>query len=436
MRILMFGWEFPPRINGGLGVACYGLSTRLAKRPELKLCFVMPHLPENVPGNLDFSLIAADSQAQPESPIHAANLMQVLQVDAKLQAYGRPDSDGAPAVDWAEPTKNAYEGDLFQEVSRYAAQARQLAKTQQPEVVHGHDWMTFPAALEAALAADCPLVLQVHSTELDRTGDNPDSRIFELERFCLSRADRIIAVSQRTREQLITRYELNPQRIQVVHNALFSETPEIPERKPPPPQRPARILKEKVVLFLGRVTRQKGPDYFIDAARIVLKRQQNVRFVMAGAGDMLPKMIERIARLGIQSHFHFTGFLQGADLQQMFAVSDLYVMPSVSEPFGIAPLEALLHGVPVIMSRQSGAAEILHDVIQVDFWNVEELADRITDVLSSPDLAREQAETGRRSAISHTWEHRAAAIYELYTALLDPNRVPNSDSFYPRNQKE
>jgi glycogen synthase len=303
-----------------------------------------------------------------------------------------------------------YSPDLIAEVMRYGRAAGAIAEESSCDIIHAHDWMTVPAALNARRISGKPLVLHIHSLEYDRSGENVNPEIRAIEREGLERADRIIAVSHRTRRMIEELYGADPGKIAVVYNAVTRAEADRIYRV----ERRGTPREEKVVLYLGRITFQKGPDYFIEAAALVLKALPEARFVMAGAGDMMRQMIELVGSRGIGNRFHFTGFLQGEEIERIFSLSDLYVMPSVSEPFGISPLEAMLYDVPVIISRQSGVSEILKHALKVDFWDVRDIAGKIIAVLKHPVLAGEMAQKAREELRKIRWETAAERITEIY----------------------
>ncbi|MGE0321118.1 MAG: glycosyltransferase family 4 protein [Polyangiaceae bacterium] len=421
MKILMFGWEFPPSISGGLGTACHGLTLGMSQLGS-EIAFVLPRIDDPSEGK-HLELIGANQVPIPKEPItETHSVFRTIEIPSPLRPYETPESyraaweervtavHEAPAED--EPRGllemgGDYSSDLFGEVHRYAIIGERLGKLESHDVVHAHDWMTFPAGIAAADASGKPLVVHVHATEFDRSGEHVNQGIYDIERLGVQRADRVIAVSERTRRTLIDRYGADPEKVRVVHNAVTKD--KRVERNDI-----ERPLKEKVVLFLGRVTMQKGPDYFVEAAAKVLERVRNVRFVMAGSGDMLPRMIERAAALRITNHFHFTGFLKGEEVDRMFAQSDLYVFPSVSEPFGITPFEAIKHDVPVILSKQTGVAETLPNAVQVDFWDIDCLVDAIVELLTEQDKAQLLVQQHRRDLESVDWSRAAERVLEVY----------------------
>jgi glycosyltransferase involved in cell wall biosynthesis len=304
-----------------------------------------------------------------------------------------------------------YSRDLFAEVARYTMVVADIARRESHDVVHAHDWMTFPAGAAAARASGKPLVVHVHSCEYDRSGDGANPRIVEIEQAGMDAADLVVCVSHYTASVVASRYRIDEGKIRVVHNAVTRRDQHLDPHQ-------GKAIEEPVVLFLGRVTFQKGPDYFLQAAALVVKEEPAVRFVLGGSGDMLPRMIETAAQLGLARHVFFTGFLRGDDVERMYAMADLYVMPSVSEPFGIAPLEAMALDVPVIVSRQSGVAEILQHALKVDFWDVRDMAEKILAVLRRPALRKTLVESGREEVAQMSWDLRGQHLRDIYRELV------------------
>ena len=429
MRVLMFGWEFPPHIAGGLGTACYGIVKGLAYN-GVQTMFVMP----SASGDEDRS--AADIINASEIPVEVSSTMNVDDFLDKVQ-FVHIGTNMVPYLDPAEfhslveedrkrqvrdfsihygqtyKFSGKYGSNLMEEVARYAMVGGTIAMTHKGEfdVIHAHDWLTYMAGIAAKRLSGKPLVVHVHATSFDRSSDNNiDTRVYDIEKRGMEAADRVITVSDLTRNIVITKYGIDPSKVVTVHNAVdFSGRSEM---------RVERGVKEKVVTFLGRITFQKGPEYFIEAAAKVLKKCKNVRFVMAGSGDMMNRSIRQVARLGISDRFHFTGFLRGAEVQKMFALSDVYVMPSVSEPFGISPLEAMRSGVPSVISRQSGAAEVLKYAFKVDFWDVDAMADEIYALLQYPALADFASKYGYDEVNTLKWNNAAAKIKSVYESVI------------------
>ena len=429
MRVLMFGWEFPPHIAGGLGTACYGIVKGLAHN-GVQTMFVMP----SASGDEDRS--AADIINASEIPVEVSSTMNVDDFLDKVQ-FVHIGTNMVPYLDPAEfhslveedrkrqvrdfsihygqtyKFSGKYGSNLMEEVARYAMVGGTIAMTHKGDfdVIHAHDWLTYMAGIAAKRLSGKPLVVHVHATSFDRSSDNNiDTRVYDIEKRGMEAADRVITVSDLTRNIVITKYGIDPSKVVTVHNAVdFSGRSEIQVE---------RGVKEKVVTFLGRITFQKGPEYFIEAAAKVLKKCKNVRFVMADSGDMMNRSIRQVARLGISDRFHFTGFLRGAEVQKMFALSDVYVMPSVSEPFGISPLEAMRSGVPSVISRQSGAAEVLKYAFKVDFWDVDAMADEIYALLQYPALADFASKYGYDEVNTLKWNNAAAKIKSVYESVI------------------
>ena len=425
MRILMFGWEFPPRMSGGLGTACYGMTAALAGLGH-RITFVLPQ--DGEAGAAPF-LDLVSASGVPVSDNDRDDGMEALlrrltlrPLPSLLHPYLDPGHYHALYLSERKrfpETARVYGPDLIAEVIRYGQAGGVLARTLSFDVIHAHDWMTVPAALLARRISGRPLVLHIHSLEYDRSGEKVNEEIRAIEREGMEKADRIIAVSHRTKRMIAERYAIPPEKISVVYNAVTRTEAQRAYRTERPGER-------KMVLFLGRITFQKGPDYFVEAAAQVLHVLPDVTFVMAGAGDMMGRMIERVGELGIGDRFHFTGFLQGEEIERIFSLSDLYVMPSVSEPFGISPLEAMMYDVPVILSRQSGVSEILKHALKVNFWDVREMASKIIAVLKHPVLAGAMAEKAREELRKIRWEkaaERIAAIYrEAVSGAPEPER--------------
>lgn len=351
----------------------------------------------------------------------AAELAEsVDQTLAPNTALGSAPSPGTPSPEAALPSgprtrrydfSGAYGQDLYAEVFRYAEVIGTVARERDFDVIHAHDWMTYPAGIAAKAATGKPLVLHLHASEYDRSGDAVNQTVRDIEQAGFAAADLVICVSHYTAKVLRTRYHCDPKKIRVVHNAVT-------QKEQSALLHTGKAFDDPIVLFLGRVTFQKGPDYFIDAARRVIDIEPRVKFVMSGSGDMLSSMIERAARLGLSRHIHFTGFLRGDEVERMFAMADVYVMPSVSEPFGISPLEAMALDVPVIVSNQSGVSEILQHALKVDFWDVEGLADKILAILEREPLRRSLSEEGGPEVRRMRWESRGALVRDIYSELI------------------
>ena len=447
----MLGWEFPPHISGGLGTACFGLTKGLDEI-GVQVCFVLPTaVPLDAASHVELRSpadVKAGRRPSDRSIEEIFEHVQLRRVPAALQAYASPAADEQTiqqliamqaaaregpeqAEEPAEPRPGAeaataradapsgsfvagpgrrYAGDLMGQVQRYARLALELAEDEEFDVVHAHDWMTYPAGIAAAKAVHRPLVVHVHSTEFDRAGENVNQQVYDIERMGMHAADCVVCVSHLTQNIVITRYGVPGDKVEVVYNAV-----DIPEREDW--QMPPIRRDEKIVLFLGRITMQKGPEYFLRAAKKVVEKYPKVRFVVAGSGDMITQCIREVADLKLGRHVTFTGFLRGDDVSRVFRMADLYVMPSVSEPFGIAPLEAISHDVPVIISKQSGVSEVLKHVLKVDFWDIDEMANKILAVLRLPRLHEALRRHGQIELRKLSWRDSAKKLSDIYARL-------------------
>ncbi len=428
MRVLMFGWEFPPHIAGGLGTACYGIVKGLAEN-GVQTIFVMPSASGDEDGSVATIINASDVPvvSTSSSVDDFVNMVKFMKVGTNMIPYVDPEQfhemvEAEKRLREESTEKHVgekfrfsgkYGSNLMEEVARYAMVGGTIAMEHKDEfdLIHAHDWLTYLAGIAAKELTGKPLVVHVHATSFDRgTEDMIDTRVFDIEKRGMEAADKVIAVSDLTRNIVINKYGISPDKVVTVHNAVdFSGRENLQVE---------RGLKDKVVTFLGRITFQKGPEYFIEAAAKVLKRTDHVHFVMAGSGDMMNRCIRHAARLGISDRFHFTGFLRGTDVQKMFALSDVYIMPSVSEPFGISPLEAMRSNVPSIISNQSGAAEVLKYAFKVDFWDVDAMADDIYALLKYPALADFAVKEGYEEVNRLKWNHAAAKMKKVYESVI------------------
>jgi glycogen(starch) synthase len=432
MKVFMLGWEFPPFISGGLGTACHGL-TKAMSEIGLEMVFVLPRPIDSSFSSTRVRVLAPQAAwAGDDFGVEYDKLKKVKfrEVESLLQPYSSPEyyqqrfeeiikqkklagSDNIGSSTAALDRAEHYCGDMLTEVNRYAAAAVRLALKEDFDVVHAHDWMTYPAGIAVAAVMGKPLVVHVHSTEFDRSGEHVNQAIYDIERKGMHMADKIIAVSHLTRNIIISRYGVVGEKVEVVYNGV--------EREDDNALNFSRVgirSDEKIVLFLGRITMQKGPEYFLMAAKKVLEVMDNVKFVMAGSGDMMSRTIEMAAAMGIGHKVLFTGFLHGQDVKKVFEMADLYVMPSVSEPFGIAPLEALNHDVPVLISKQSGVAEVLTHVLKADFWDITEIANKVVAVLKYPPLHMTLREHGNFEVRKLTWEDSARKCANIYGDLM------------------
>ncbi len=423
----MFGWEFPPHISGGLGTACYGLTRGMSVVPDLDILFVVP----KAYGDEDKTRMRVMGAGDVTLDIRKVQEHQFLkdlsyiEINSNLVPYTSPEEyeelvnnaelSGKRLVETTMGGQLYFTGkygkNLYEEIANYGLVAGEIALKEDFDIIHSHDWLTYPAGIAAKRASGKPLVIHVHATDFDRSGGKVNPTVFEIEKTGMELADKIIAVSNLTRNTVIEKYGIHPDKVVTVYNAVdpISDYDKIQLK---------RGITDKVVTFLGRVTLQKGPEYFVQAAYKVLQKMDNVRFVMAGSGELLEKMIQWTAALGISDRFHFTGFLKGDDVFRMFSISDVYVMPSVSEPFGISPLEAMQSNVPSIISNQSGVAEILNYAIKVDFWDVDALADAIYGLVNYPALSEVFKKHGVAEVNEMKWENSGKKVHAIYKEFV------------------
>ena len=413
----MFGWEFPPHILGGLGTASYGLTKGMYDNGDMDITFVIPK-PWGDEERSFARIVGANcvpvawrdvSYDYVQSRI--GNVMDPqLYFDLRDHIYADFNYMGTNDLGCIE-FSGRYPDNLLEEINNYSIMAGVIARTVDFDVIHSHDWLTYPAGIHAKQVTGKPLVIHVHATDFDRSRGNVNPTVFAIEKDGMNNADHIITVSNLTRQTVIEKYGINPDKVTTVHNAVEPLSEEIRSIK-------MQKGKDKVVTFLGRITMQKGPEYFVEAASRVLSKTHNVRFVMAGSGDMMEKMIRLAADRDIADRFHFTGFLKGRQVYEMLAASDVYIMPSVSEPFGISPLEAMQMGVPSIISKQSGCAEILENVIKVDYWDINALADSIYAIIKYPALYNHLRDKGLAEIDTIQWKKAGAKVIDIYHKVI------------------
>ena len=400
----MFGWEFPPNNRGGLGTACYGLTKGLAKN-NVDITFV---LPKKNSQHDHINLIVTD-ELQIEN-----KKMKNIYVDSFLAAYSTEDEYKISLASYKKMLQgNGKEGDVYgknlkEEVHRYAEKAKIIADFEDFDVIHCHDWMTYLAGINAKKKSGKPLVCHIHATTFDRTGGNVNQYVYEIEKKGMEAADKVIAVSNYTKDVVVTKYGIPEEKVLVVHNGIEFENKVSSKIKD----------DDKIVLFLGRLTIQKGPDYFLDTARKVLEHIPNTKFVVAGTGDMYGRMIHRAAELGIGNKVLFTGHLKGNDVDKAYQMADLYVMPSVSEPFGITPLESLKNNTPVVISKTSGVSEVLPNSLKVDFWDTDEMTNKIVSVLHYNNLHSALVENGQEDVKRLSWVSAARKTKQVYESVM------------------
>ncbi len=417
MKALMFGWEFPPHILGGLGTASYGLTKGMYNCGDMEISFVIPK-PWGDEEKGFANIIGACNTPVAWREVNwdyvegrIGKLMNPqMYYDLRDHIYADFNHMRLNDLGCIE-FSGRYPDNLLEEINNYSIVAGVIARTVPCDVIHSHDWLTYPAGIHAKNVTGKPLVIHVHATDFDRSRGNVNPTVFAIEKDGMNNADHIITVSNLTRQTVIDKYGIDPSKVTTVHNAVIPLSDDL--LSIPKPQ-----SNEKIVTFLGRITMQKGPEYFVEAAVKVLQKNRNVRFVMAGSGDMMDKMIALAAKRGVADRFHFTGFLRGKQVYEMLKASDVYIMPSVSEPFGISPLEAMQMGVPSIISKQSGCAEILNNVIKTDYWDIDAMADAIYSIISYPAMYNSLKDEGIEEMKGITWEKAGQKVIDIYKQVI------------------
>ncbi|HIS09702.1 MAG TPA: glycosyltransferase family 4 protein [Candidatus Avibacteroides excrementipullorum] len=418
MKVLMFGWEFPPHILGGLGTASYGMTRGLSKQEDMDIVFCIPK-PWGDEDQSFVKLIGMNSTPVVWRDVSRDYVAErvgkymdpQLYFDLRDHIYADFNYMHTNDLGCIE-FSGRYPDNLHEEINNYSIVAGVVARQQQFDIIHSHDWLTYPAGIHAKQVSGKPLVIHVHATDYDRSRGNVNPTVYAIEKNGMDYADHIMCVSELTRQTVINKYHQDPRKVTAVHNAVDPVSQEVldivPHHNP----------KEKIVTFLGRITMQKGPEYFVEAAALVLSKTKHVRFVMAGNGDMMNQMIQLAAERGIADHFHFPGFMRGKQVYEVLKSSDVYIMPSVSEPFGISPLEAMQVSVPTIISKQSGCAEILDKCIKIDYWDIHAMADAIYSICTRPSLYGYLREEGKKEVDAITWENVGKKIRTIYDAVL------------------
>jgi glycogen(starch) synthase len=400
----MLGWELPPFFAGGVGMACYHLTKALCKLGQ-EITYVMPFGPDQAQNDYMKILIAENMGLKTNFNLKGVNTL--------IKAYTTPECyleelKQYESNNCSKSRKSLYGPNIFEEAILFSQRIKLIAQMEDFDVIHAHDHWTFMAGLAAKEVSGKPLIVHVHITEFDKTGGSGvNQRIYEMEKYGLSKADIVIANSNFIKRRLMNDYCVPEHKIRVVHNAaedlptIYHDAGKIKE-------------KDKIVLFIGRVTLQKGPDYFIDAAKKVLEKEKNVKFILAGSGDMLGRMIQKVADMGMADKFIFPGFISREEVAKLNRMADVFVMPSVSEPFGIVPLEAMSQETPTIISKQSGVSEVLQNALKVDFWDINDLAAKIISLLKYSNLHNELKTRGFDEVKNMTWDKPAQKCIDIY----------------------
>ena len=419
MKALMFGWEFPPHILGGLGTASFGLTRGMAMQPDMDITFCIPK-PWGDEDQSFLKIVGVNQVPIVWKDVDREYVQQrVSKAGMNADQYYKYRDHIYADFSYRHVTdlgclefSGRYPDNLLEEINNYSIVAGVIARTEEYDIIHAHDWLTYPAGIHAKNVSGKPLVIHVHATDFDRSRGNVNPTVYAIEKNGMDNADHIITVSNLTRQTVIEKYHQDPAKVTTVHNAVEPLSPEIlaiPDKKG---------VKDKVITFLGRITMQKGPEYFVEAANMVLHRTRNVRFCMAGSGDMMDQMIRLVAERGIADRFHFPGFMKGKQVYEVLKASDVYIMPSVSEPFGISPLEAMQCSVPSIISKQSGCAEILDKCIKTDYWDIHAMADAIYSICTYPAMYEYLKEEGKKEVDEIKWENVGYKVRGIYDEVI------------------
>jgi glycosyltransferase involved in cell wall biosynthesis len=403
INILMFGWEFPPFNSGGLGTACHGLTHALSEA-HTKVHFVLPkRLPIN---SNDTDILFADDYL-PNVKIKGVNSLLHPYITSNEYSRLRENSEGF------------YGMDLLEEVKLYSMRGAEIASSSNFDVIHAHDWLSFGAGVEAKKVSGKPLIVHVHATEFDRSGNGGiNADVYNIEKEGMEAADIVITVSNYTKKVVEDKYGIFPDKIRVIHNGIENTDQEFKFENGKTTLSQLKMSGKKLVLFVGRLTMQKGPDYFLNAAKIVSEYYPKVHFVIAGSGDMQSQIIRQIADMGLSDKVTYAGFVRGKELDDLYKSADLYVMPSVSEPFGLTALEAVKNGTPVLLSKQSGVSEVIRNSMRVDFWDTREMANKIVSVLYHKSLRETLRENAWQELSDVTWKKAAEKCVNIYRYLM------------------
>lgn len=438
MKILMFTWEFPPLISGGLGMACYGMVKALLAL-GIKIDLVLPtkemvYFPLREESDVDtLPAVFMDRSlhkeflerhfqslgerlsylgiaGRPESYIQLSD-MQKLMTEVNREYWTDTSTLREEHELWDDMTANLIgDEDLMKKVQEFTLRAERFARELDYNMIHAHDWLTYPAGMLAKKISGKPLLVHIHATEFDRAGGPGDERVHKIEHSGMMFADKVIAVSQYTAQMIMSRYRIDTNKIRIVHNAFSLSDDTVLSKQ--------RVFRGPTVLFLGRITLQKGPDYYLDVADRVLKVHPEARFIMAGTGDMARKLLRRSAAMRLGNKFLFTGFLNRNQVELILRASDIYVLPSVSEPFGISPLEAMAFGITSLISKQSGVAEVVNHAFKIDFWDVDLMADTVNYLIEHPDKCQKMGLDGMHEVNKIHWNEAAEKIRVVYSEML------------------
>lgn len=448
MRVLMFTWEFPPLIAGGLGMACYGMVKALLKL-GVEVDLVLPtkeliYMPLRKVEDVDLlPTVFLDPIKQHE---FKSKVFETREEKFEfIGISGIPDSYAQLSLSengqskrlreywdseirdiderklWQAMSDNLVgEEDIIRKVQIFTERAKRFASELKFDIIHAHDWLTYPAGMIARKISGKPMVAHIHATEFDRAGGPGDERVHKIEHAGMSYADRVIAVSQYTAQMIMSRYQIDSGKICIVHNAFTIPEDAVLHKE--------RIFSGPVILFLGRITLQKGPEYFLEMAKRVLDKHPDARFIMAGTGDMGRQMLRDSAAKRLKNKLLFTGFLNRKEVERIIRASDIYVLPSISEPFGISPLEAMAYGITSIISKQSGVSEVVHNAFKIDYWDVDLWVETISHLIENPEKCAKLGYDGMKEVHLIQWDDAAEKLKKVYEEKCSPVKAKTKKS--------
>ncbi|HET6244325.1 MAG: glycosyltransferase [Bacteroidetes bacterium] len=417
-EVLMLGWEFPPVINGGLGIACHDLSIAMAEFANVTMI-----IPKAIPGFntgklnvIGLNNIDVNSFEDISRQNEYGSLNEIYKIPMDLDPYYSTDYTSERKTGYINEViiqgkkysifdiDNLYGGDVIHKVIQFGNIAAKLSERLNFDIIHTHDWMTMVAGMEIKARSGKPLVMHIHSLEVDRSGPESKGWMYDIEKQGMEAADLLMPVSRFTAENIVKYYGIDPAKIVPVHNGI----------RPVVPFKSVRPYKEKTVLFIGRLTRQKGPEYFLQIASKILKHNPDVRFVVAGAGESFRKMLLDSSYSKIGNRFHLTGFINQQEIKHLLSISDVYLMPSVSEPFGLSAVEAAQFQIPCVISKQSGVAEVLSGSLKFDFWDVDRAADYVLNLIDNPMLNSKVVDDANKNLKLISWNLTAKKVVQTY----------------------
>jgi len=415
----MLGWEFPPVINGGLGVACHDLCIALTKYADVTMIIPKSN-PDFVVKNLELlglNNIDASTLKNVSHQYDGKTFEDVHFIPSNINPYYTEFAD----IRSSKYIKNVkikdedvdvfdiddlYGGDVIEKVMLFSKLATRVALTKEFDIIHAHDWMTMMAGMEIKRATGKPLVVHIHSLEIDRGGVHSRGWVYETEKKGMDYADLLMPVSNFTGDIIHKYYGISRNKIATVHNGI----------RPVDAFRSHKPFDESMVLFIGRLTRQKGPEFFVEIASKVLDYNPDVRFVMAGTGEGFRTLIDRSSYKHIGTRFHLTGFLNLDKVRRLLSMADVYCMPSVSEPFGLSAVEAVQFGVPCVISKQSGVAEVLKGSLKFDFWDTNRAADYIINIINNKVLKEKVTQDAYEDLKHISWDYSAQTVINNYVS--------------------